>query len=159
MEINKDLINTYKSIIQSTELQKGYQEFIKFFRYLRIYLEKELIGFKLTGTIVENNMDYSYFQFTDEEFTKKGLKIVVAFIHSEFVYEVWLSGCNRKVQAMYHAKLSGKQQVYELTKDPYRTDYILKKRMNVDMGYDDVDRLVNGIKECISLFVDDMKRI
>jgi hypothetical protein len=158
MEINKASIEEYKTIIQSTNLQIGYQELIKFFRYLRVYLEKEMTGFKFTGNIVENNMDYSYFQFTAEEFSEKGLKIVVAFIHKEFIYEVWLSGGNRKIQSDYHAKLSGSPQIYALTNDPNRTDYILKKEIDVEYDYDDLDRLLVDMKKSISIFIEDMKK-
>ena len=66
MIINKKYINDYKELIRTTNLQKGYQEFIKFFRYLRSYLEKEFSGYAFSGSIVENAMDYSYFQFTQQ---------------------------------------------------------------------------------------------
>ena len=45
--INKNYIEEYKKIIQTTNLQKGYQEIIKFFRYLRNYLQKEMNDFTL----------------------------------------------------------------------------------------------------------------
>lgn len=64
--INTNYIEEYKKIIQTTNLQRGYQELIKFFRYLRNYLQKEMTNFNFTTNIVENNMDYSYFQFTNE---------------------------------------------------------------------------------------------
>ena len=83
--INTNYIEEYKKIIQTTNLQKGYQEIIKFFRYLRNYLQKEMNDFYFTGNIVENNMDYSYFQFTNENLKKKGLKIVFVFLHKEFI--------------------------------------------------------------------------
>ena len=72
--INTNYIEEYKKIIQTTNLQKGYQEIIKFFRYLRNYLQKEMNDFYFTGNIVENNMDYSYFQFTNENLKKKRIK-------------------------------------------------------------------------------------
>lgn len=105
MKTNGNYIMEYKNIIQSTNLKKGYQEFIKFFRYLRAYLAKELKDYNFTSNIVENNMDYSYFQFTNQKLKAKGLKIVVAFDHQKFIYEVWLSGINRKVQTAYYDKI------------------------------------------------------
>ncbi len=59
MKINANYINEYKKLIQSTNLQKGYQEFVKFFRGLRTYLSGNMSDYKFTGNIVENNMDYS----------------------------------------------------------------------------------------------------
>lgn len=86
--INIEYISEYKEIIKNTNLQKGYQEFIKVFKYLRVNLEKEMPDFKFTGNIVENNMDYSYFQFTNNQLKEKGLKIVFTFVHKTFTYEI-----------------------------------------------------------------------
>ncbi len=84
MEVNKEYINEYKKIMKTTNIQKGYQELIKFFRYLKIYLEKELKEYTFAGNIVENSMDYSYFQFTNKKLKSNGLKIVIAFVHKVF---------------------------------------------------------------------------
>ena len=58
MNFNSEYLETYKSLLATTELQLGYQEFIKLFRFLRIELEKELPDFSFSGNIIENNMDY-----------------------------------------------------------------------------------------------------
>jgi hypothetical protein len=157
MKINKDYINEYKEIIQTTNLQKGYQEFVKFFRYLRTCLEKEFDGYSFTGSIVENTMDYSYFQFTDDALKSKGLKIVVAFVHCGFSYEVWLSGMNRRVQSEYFEMLKGKPLQYTLTADPNRIDYILKKTIDGELDYEHLDILISGMKTSIMEFIRDIK--
>ena len=53
MKINSKYINEYKRLMQTTDLQKGYQEFIKFFRGLRTYLSGSMSKYKFTGNIVE----------------------------------------------------------------------------------------------------------
>ncbi len=153
MKINKDYINDYKDIIKNTNLQKGYQEFIKFFRYLKIYLEKELNNYYFTGNIVENNMDYSYFQFTNKELKSRGLKIVIAFIHQDFNYEVWLSGINRNIQNKYYNEVQNKLQKYVITSNPNRTDYIIKSTLVNNPDYDDLDKLLLEIKTNIAEFI------
>ena len=153
MKINKDYINDYKDIIKTTNLQKGYQEFIKFFRYLKIYLEKELNNYYFTGNIVENNMDYSYFQFTNKELKSRGLKIVIAFIHQDFNYEVWLSGINRNIQNKYYNEVQNKLQKYVITSNPNRTDYIIKSTLVNNPDYDDLDKLLLEIKTNIAEFI------
>ncbi len=42
ISININYIEEYKNIMKNTNLQKGYQEIIKLFRYLKIYFEKEM---------------------------------------------------------------------------------------------------------------------
>lgn len=159
MKVNKEYIKSYKEIIQTTDLQRGYQEFIKFFRYLRIYLEKEFKEYTFTGNIVENNMDYSYFQFTNKELKIKGLKIVIAFVHNKFNYEVWLSGFNRNIQNEYFNTLKNKHQNYILTNNPNRTDYILKANIIANYDYDNLDELLKEMKTSIAEFINDLKTL
>ncbi len=157
MNINQNYINEYRRIIQSTNLQKGYQELMKFFRCLRIFLEKEMKDYKFTGNIVENNMDYSYFQLTDEELKPLGLKIVVAFIHRDFSYEVWLSGDNRKVQREYYDRLKRQDQKYTLTADPNKTDYIIRTIIIGNVDYGAVDQTLDEMKLRMIEFADAVK--
>lgn len=155
MKVNNEYINEYKEIIQTTELQRGYQEFIKFFRYLRINLEKQFNEYTFTGNIVENGMDYSYFQFTNKKLKSKGLKIVIAFVHKNFSYEVWLSGFNRNIQNEYFNMLVKTHQKYTLTNNPNRTDYILKTNIISNYNYDNLDELLKEMKLSITKFIND----
>lgn len=157
MKINSNYINDYKNIIQTTNLQKGYQEFVKFFRYLRTYLEKQMPGYIFTRNIVENNMDYSYFQFTNQSLKAKGLKIVIAFIHQSFTYEVWLSGVNRKVQNEYYNILRNRNVIkYTLTNNPNKTDYILKNQIIKSCNYDNIDLLLKEMELNIIDFINNL---
>ena len=108
MNFDRNLLSEYKELLQTTNLRKGYQEFIKLFRYIRVSLEKNMSEYKFQGNIVENGMDYSYFLFTSESLKEKGLKIAIVFVHSNFQFEVWLSGYNRNYQLKYYDLLKGK---------------------------------------------------
>ena len=126
MNFNRDLLNEYKTILQTTDLIKAYQEFIKLFRFLRIELEKTMTEYRFQGNIAENGMDYSYFLFWNEELKSKGLKIAVVFVHRDFRFEVWVSGFNRKYQSKYYDILKDKEIPFDLTSSPTKTDYILR---------------------------------
>lgn len=157
--INTKHLLEYKKLIQTTNLQKGYQEQTKLFRLLRIYLEKELKGYTFSGNIVENNMDYAYFQFTNEDLKSKGLKIVLAFIYKDFEYEVWLSGYNRKVQNCYQKVFKEVECKYDLTNNPNRTDYILKNRITNDLDYNNIDKLQLEIKVGVEEFIESVNEL
>ena len=105
MTFNSALLNRYRTLLQTTDLQMAYQEFIRFFRYLRTELEKQMPDCKFQGGIVENAMEYAYFSLTNDCLRTEGLKIVVAFVHKTFQLEVWISGVNRKVQCSWKEKL------------------------------------------------------
>ncbi|MDY3779106.1 MAG: hypothetical protein SOZ77_02890 [Candidatus Limousia pullorum] len=126
MNFNRDLLNEYKTLLQTTDLIEAYQEFIKLFRFLRIELEKTMTEYRFQGNIAENGMDYSYFLFWNEELKSKGLKIAVVFVHRDFRFEVWVSGFNRKYQSKYYDILKDKEIPFELTSSPTKTDYILR---------------------------------
>ncbi|MGN0566719.1 MAG: DUF7000 family protein [Candidatus Limousia pullorum] len=126
MNFNRDLLNEYKTLLQTTDLIEAYQEFIKLFRFLRIELEKTMTEYRFQGNIAENRMDYSYFLFWNEELKSKGLKIAVVFVHRDFRFEVWVSGFNRKYQSKYYDILKDKEIPFELTSSPTKTDYILR---------------------------------
>ena len=158
-QINGEYINEYKRLLQTTNLQKGYQEFVKFFRALRTFLQKELPGYTFTGNIVENSMDYSYFQFANEYLKSRGLKIVVAFVHEDFVYQVWLSGLNREIQRKYFEQLTEKSHPYDLTDNPSKTDYILKTDLIDECNYNDVEDLLKTIKESVVEFLNNIERL
>lgn len=143
--------------MQTTDLQKGYQELIKFFRILRTSLSASMKKYKFSGNIVENNMDYSYFQFTDAELKDRGLKIVIAFVHKDFVYEIWLSGVNRDIQSKFHLLLKNKKCNYEFSRDPSKIDFIIKDRLVDDVDYEKSDKLIETIEVNSEKFIKNVK--
>lgn len=56
MTFDGELLASYRALLQHTDLQKAYQEFVRLFRYLRVQLEKQLPGYTFQGGIVENAM-------------------------------------------------------------------------------------------------------
>lgn len=151
MKFNSEYLKTYENIIKTTDLLKGYQEFIKLFRYIKIKLEEALPLFSFCGNIVENGMDYSYFFFTDEELKNKGLKIVVVFVHKDFNFEVWLSGYNRKYQTEFYEKLKDQDLEYDLNHEPTKKDYILRAVVDRTIDYSDGQAVLEAIRKEIVL--------
>lgn len=149
MNFNSKHLETYKSLLATTELQLGYQEFIKLFRFLRIELEKELPDFSFSGNIVENNMDFAYFQLTDTDLREKGLKIQVVFVHKSFRFEVWVSGYNRKTQCLYYNKLKNQPLKYHLNDNPERVDYIFKAEIEKNIELHSGDIIISKIKPVV----------
>ena len=146
MNFDRNLLSEYKELLQTTNLRKGYQEFIKLFRYIRVSLEKNMPEYKFQVNIVENGMDYSYFLFTNESLKEKGLKLAIVFVHSNFQFEVWLSGYNRNYQLKYYDLLKGKNIPFQLTDNPARKDYILRVVLEENVDISDADLLTERIQ-------------
>lgn len=147
MQFDSTRLKRYQGLLQTTDLIESYQKFIRLFRFLRTELEKELPQCKFQENIVENAMDYSCFQFTTPDFKNKGLKLVIAFVHRTFSFEVWLSGYNRKYQCETHALLSKREQPYFLATDPAKQDYILRTIMPQPENMADGEALVQVLKK------------
>ena len=156
MSIRFDYVLEYESQLKTTNLQRNYQEFLKFFKQLRVYLEQELPGYAFLGGVMENGMDYSYFQFTSGALREQGLKIVIAYVHKTCSLEVWLSGVNRKTQAAVFTRLQKTGTDYEQTPDPNRFDYILKAKILPARGFSGGDDVYGDIRANVSRFLEDV---
>lgn len=145
MNFDPALLETYRTLLQTTNLQKAYQEFIRLFRFLRNELERQLPDFRFQSGITENAMDYAYFSFTNPDLKEKGLKLVVAFDHKNFRLEVWLSGANRTTQCRWAERWRACSLPMELTQDPNHTDFVVRLPVETDLS--DGEKTVAAVKE------------
>ena len=134
MNFDPAFLETYCTLLQTTDLQKAYQEFIRLFRFLRNELERQMLDFRFQSSITENAMDYAYFSFTDPGLKEKGLKLVVVFDHKNFQLEVWLSGVNRTAQCRWAERWSICPPPIELTRDPNHTDFVVRLPVETDLS-------------------------
>ena len=145
MNFDPALLETYRTLLQTTDLQKAYQEFIRLFRFLRNELERQLPDFRFQSGITENAMDYAYFSFTNPALKERGLKLVVAFDHKNFRLEVWLSGANRTAQCRWAEQWRVCPPPMELTQDPNHTDFVV--RLPAETYLSDGEKMVAAVKE------------
>ncbi len=150
------LLREYQSLIRDTSIIKSYQTVLQLIKGLHASLIKKMPDFHFQKQVVENGMEYSYFQLTNSVLKENGLKITVVFVHTDCRFEIWLSGYNRIHQQNYHQVLQNSNCPYELSKDPKKEDYIFKICLN-----DSLDSLVeeelhlHAVKtiECINLYI------
>lgn len=145
MNFDPTLLETYRTLLQTTDVQKAYQEFIRLFRFLRNELERQMPDFRFQGSITENAMDYAYFSFTNPALKEKGLKVVVAFDYKNFRLEVWLSGVNRNAQCRWAEQWNACPSPMELTQDPNHTDFVVRLPVETDLS--DGEKTVAAVKE------------
>lgn len=150
MKFNKKLFVEYKNLIENTNIQESYQYILKFIKYISSNLEKDMINYSFMNRVVENKMDFTYFQMTNNFFKELGLRIQVVFIHKTCTFEVWLSGYNRKIQTDYYAKLSKTNCPFETCIDPNKNDYIIKLPITSDIITDNYEQIIIEIKESIN---------
>ena len=147
MKFDPVLLEAYRTLLETTGLQKAYQEFIRMFRFLRNELERQLPDFRIQSSITENAMDYAYFSFTNSGLKAKGLKLVVAFVHKDFRLEIWLSGFNRAAQCRWTEYLRTCSLPLELTQDPDHTDFVVCLPVETDLS--NGDKIVAAVKKAV----------
>lgn len=146
MNIDSELLSRYKNLLETTDLQRSYQEFIRFFRLLRRELEDHLPDYKFQSDIVASTMDYSYFSFTHPQMRSRGLKFVVVFVHASFRLEIWISGYNRKFQSFWSKQLDI-HFPFIPSDAPSRTDYIARIPVPADVCV--CDTVLPAVKDTI----------
>ena len=145
MKFDPALLETYRTLLQTTDLQKAYQEFIRLFRFLRNELERQLPDFRVQDSVTGNAMGYAFFFFINPGLKEKSLKLVVAFDHKRFRLEVWLSGVNRAAQCRWAACWKVCPPPMELTANPDQTDFIVRLPVETDLS--DGEKIVAAVKE------------
>ena len=146
MKTNRQLLITYKDLLQRTPIQECYQYIIKLIHDIYSELKNDLNTYQFSNKVIENNMDFSYFQLTNPELKKHSLKIQIIFIHQSCQFEVWLSGYNRHIQQQYYQILSSTTCPFQLCENPQKNDYLFKTTINKDLTVDDIQDIIDEIK-------------
>lgn len=142
----------YKKLQDTTNIQDCYQHTIQALKYICSKLEEEMTNYHFMNRFVENQMNFSYFQLTNDSLKNKKLKIQVIFVHKTCTFEVWISGYNRKTQKNYYSSLPNELDAFEKCADPLKNDYLLKKKLSRTLTRDDIQSILLEIKDTINLF-------
>ena len=134
MTFDPILLNTYHTLLETTDLQRAYQEFVRMFRCLRSELERQLPDFRFQSSISENAMEYAYFSFTSPDLKEMGLKLSVVFLHKPFQLEVWLSGVNRSSQCRWADQLKTCPPPMMVSAQAAHTDYLVRLPVQADLS-------------------------
>lgn len=150
MEFDNTLFIEYKHLMDTTNIQVCYQEIIKLIKYIHLNLKKEMPTYDFTNKIIENRMDFSYFQITNQSLKTNGLKIQVIFIHKTCTFEVWMSGYNRSIQSNYFNIIKNIQLPFKICNNPISNDYITKISITKNIITNDIESIISEIKEQIN---------
>lgn len=150
MKFDRQLFLEYKNLMKTTSIQAAYQQILDLLKYIFTTLQKEMKDYDFHPRIVENKMDFSYFQITNQKLKDKGLKIQIVFIHLTCRFEIWMSGYNRKIQSKYDNLISLNRCPFITCEDPYRNDFIAKIAVD-DMEDPTSLKMITQMKHYIKL--------
>ena len=130
MTFDRNLFVEYKRIMDNTMIRSCYRQVMSLIKTIASVLEERLPAYRFMKRIVENQMDVTYFQLTNEQLKDRGLKIQVVFVHETCEFEVWMSGYNP----------------FLVSTDPARDDYIVKAVIKNKMTDADAESIVSEMQ-------------
>lgn len=158
--MDKQFFIEYKELMKTTNIRECYRRVISLIKHTRSRLETDMNTYSFMNRVVENQMDFSYFQLTNNPLKESGIKIQVVFIHESCTFEIWGSGYNRSVQKRLYNNISTLPISFYLCDNPEKNDYVLRKVLNADFTTDDDETIIaeikNGIEELYRLLLDCM---
>ena len=159
MESINECIKEYATQLSKGQIQKAYKGIMTFMAELRAYLESGYPDYT-AGSLYFGYMDMTYFAFTPANLKNKKLKIAVVYLHEKGVFEVWLAGNNRKIQAEYIA-LMGSDNIgkYKLSQVIPGVDSIIESTLVEKPDFDHPDELKKQIEKKTMAFVKDILSI
>ena len=156
MESINECIKEYATQLRKGQIQKAYKGIMTFMSELRAYLESGYPDYT-AGSLYFGYMDMTYFAFTPPDLKNKKLKIAVVYLHEKGVFEVWLAGNNRKIQAEYIA-LMGSENIgkYKLSQVIPGVDSIIESILVEEPDFDHPEELKKQIEKKTMAFVRDI---
>lgn len=156
MEPINEYIMEYTAQLRKGQIQKAYKGIMTFMAELRAYLES---GYPdhTAGSLYVGYMDMTYFAFTPTDLKNKKLKIAVVYLHEKNVFEVWLAGNNRNIQAEYIALMGSKNiGTYKLSQAIPGVDSIMESTLVEEPDFDHPEELMKKIEKKTMAFVKDI---
>lgn len=149
----------YHRLLEIGNIQQAYRGLMDYFSQLKAHFQKRFPEAEVSGSIYYGYMDMTYFAIFPALLKQRKLKVAIVFLHEEFRFEVWLSGYNRQVQAMYWQRIraSGWNK-YRLVADPVRSDAILEHLLVQDPDFSDLAALTDLIEKGTKEFIGDIEK-
>lgn len=159
MESINESIKEYATQLSKGRIQKAYKGIMTFMSELRSYMGSRYPD-HTAGSLYFGYMDMTYFAFTPADLKNKKLKIAVVYLHEKGVFEVWLAGNNRKIQAEYIASMSSANiGKYKLSQLIPGVDSITESTLVEKPDFDNPDELKKQIEKKTMEFIKDITSI
>jgi len=151
-------LNIYRREVEKGAIQKAYKLLMDSISTLKSNFEKKYPDFFISE-IYHGYMDMTYFSFTPQSIKNLKLKIAVVFIHNRFVFEVWLVGQNKQIQAEYWRIVKEKKwSRYQVPDSIEGIDYIMKNVLLENPNFGDLDNLSINIEAAAIRFIEDLQK-
>ncbi len=141
-------MDEYRRQVEEGTIKDAYRGLMEYIQGLRTHFEGKYPDYFVSGSIYQGYMDMTYFAFSPRSLKGRGLKAAVVFIHDGCRFEVWLSGCNKQVQAKYWGLFKGSRlDGFHIPTTTKGVDSIIEKVLVERPDFGDLGALTDRIEE------------
>lgn len=156
MESLQQCVKEYTELVQAGRIATAYKGIMTFMTGLERFLAAQHPECNATA-LYFGYMDMTYFAFTPPVLAAKKLKIAIVYLHDLGLFELWLGGANRKVQAEYIDLLTSRpHDGYMLSAVSPGVDSIIESRIAERPDFDQPEELMRLLERRWTGFVEDI---
>ena len=149
-------IKEYSIQLSRGNIQKAYKGIMTFMSELKASLNRKYPNYAISA-VYPGYMDMTYFAFSPPSLKEMRLKIAIVFLHEPCIFEVWLAGKNREIQAKYIKDMSHKDlKGHSLSQVEPCVDAILSSVIIEKPDFDHPEELRQEIESKTMAFIEDM---
>jgi len=152
-------MDEYRRQVEEGTIKDAYRDLMAYIQGLRAHFDGKYPDCFVSGSIYQGYMDMTYFAFSPKSLKGRGLKAAVVFVHDGCRFEVWLSGCNKQVQAKYWGLFKGSRldgcHIPTTTKG---VDSIIEKVLVERPDFGDLCALTDRIERGTLKFIRDVEK-
>lgn len=151
-------MDEYRKQLEKGAIREAYKGLMDYIMSLKMYFQKNHPDFSPSNGIYFGYMDMTYFPLFPKSLKDRKMKIAIVFIHSDFRFEVWLSGSNKQIQTKYLKLFRGKKWTkYNVPFTTKGVDSILEYILVYNPDFSKLDALTNQIEKGTLEFIRDVE--
>jgi hypothetical protein len=142
MDSLQQCVKEYTELVRTGHIATAYKGIMTFMTGLERFLTAKHPDCSATS-LYFGYMDMTYFAFTPPALAAKKLKIAIVYLHDQGLFELWIGGSNRKIQAEYIELLRGHSLGgYQLSQVSPGVDSIIELRISELPDFDQPEALM-----------------
>lgn len=92
-----EIINNYTNQVRKGHIKTAYKIIMTYMTNLQRSFADNFNEFQVSSNLYQGCMDMTFISLTTEDLKKRGLKIVIVYLHDKGTFEAWISGRNRNI--------------------------------------------------------------
>jgi hypothetical protein len=154
----QEYMEEYRKQMEKGDIKEAYKGLMNYIMELRTYFENKYPDYFVSGNVYYGYMDMTYFSFFPESLKRQKLKVAIVFIHDTCRFEVWLSGYNKQIQAMYWKLFKENDwKKYRIPSTTKGVDSIVESTLVENPDFSNLDKLTKQIENGTLEFIKDIE--